>query len=379
MELAARKGIEYISKKLSRDGIELIDSTFERVSLSFPPSLSVKDFSARVMLTQKNALQVENDFSLTIQSAGVSLLDIMKGEFAFNIEGAVLVMRPRLISPRESASRLSKQDKLTVSYFTVPFKINIFDIKNTVIDTNYLLKSLAKFAKDGVTNLDIAMSGFSEFIVRDIYVKGRLRLAPYGKDKKLVMDVNDFQKISEVLGEKLTKYEFAVYCENPLRMPKMLRIRDYASSQAWEEHKINEKVPEEAYKHILWAYLLTLAYDEQFSTETTDSHEIDPAGRTELKVRTYYQAETGRTDPVEYSEHPEDPKTEREIQQDLINNAIGRKYARNGYPEDRLLERTMSDPDVVRSIYDETFSDSVKSTDLNELRTSLDKHVSELR
>jgi hypothetical protein len=160
------------------------------------------------------------------------------------------------------------------------------------------------------------------------------------------MDPKDFTLISDKLGERLTKSEFVAYCDNPLRMPRMLSIRNYASDKSHEEEKkIGPALPEEAYKHILWAYLLCKAYDDKFSREVTDGHEKDAVGRTELSVRTYLSAERGQSEPWERAMGT---KEETEIQMDLINNSIGRGYYRKGYKERDLLQHTMKDPAVIR-------------------------------
>jgi len=347
LESAARQGVIFAAKNLASEGIELIDPTFERIIVSIPPALSIKNFSARMMVMQKSSFQIAKDFLITIQRAGISLRGIAKGEFVFTVEDAVVVMRPELASQYDSVKGMSSRDKLTIRYIVLPFQVNIFDPKYAITQASYIFKGLARFAKYGVTDLPMDMAGYSEFTVGDKFVKGKLFLNRYGKEKKLAMDAKDFQNIADTLGEKLTQYEFVIYCNNPLRMPRMLRIRNYASDKAREAYSIDSKVPEDAYKHVLWAYLLALAYDEKFSRETTDSHELDPVGRTELSARIYLAAERNQKNPAAAAL---DKKTEAETQMDLINNAIGRKYARRGYPESGILELMTSDPDVVRDV-----------------------------
>ncbi len=348
LEAAARQAIDFAAKILGREGVELINPGFKKVVLSFPLKLSIRDFSSRIVVSKDNVFQLGKDFLVDIKSASIALRSISKGEFIFMIEDGLIVIRQE--APSEHFEMKEKQqNKFRISYLTLPFRIDFFKIKDAVAEASHALKDIAALAKTGQTNnIGIDMRGFSEFSARNILVKGRLFFVRYGNEKKLIMDPKDFLAICQALGEQLTQFEFIVYCDNPLRMPRMLQIRDYASDRAYEEHKLDPNVVMEVYKHILWAYLLALAYDEKFSTEVTDSHELDAVGRSELSVRTYLrETRHGK----EYQD-PAGPKVEEESQMDLVNNAIGRKYARYGFDESRVRKEMMVDPDVIRSPYE---------------------------
>jgi len=349
LEALARQWITFMAKNLAREGILLTNWEFNKASISFPPAIALKELSSLLTLSKSNALRIGHDFFLTVKSTSLSVTNILNGEFSFNVENAVVLMRPEFVSTNEKAEDFNMRNKLEIIRLRLPFRINIFKPKEAALQLAPLFSGFARFAKQGVTNMRMDFSGLSEFVVGRKLVKGKLLLAPYSTEKRLVMDRKDFKNISDVLGEKLTEDEFDVYCNNPLRMPRMLEIRNYSSDKAMGAKKMDANVPEEAYKHILWGYFLTLAYDEKFSKEVTDSHEINAIGRSERAVRTYLAAQRGMADA---SNEEGNKKTEAEIRMDVINNSIGRKYARNGYKEDSLLSRTMSDADVVRSYYD---------------------------
>ena len=91
--------------------------------------------------------------------------------------------------------------------------------------------------------------------------------------------------------------------------------------QGSEEHQHDPAVPEDAFRHVLWSYLLTREYGVDFSMKVTDAHE---EGRTE--------------------------NTRDEKLMDINNNRIGRNYAKSGYPETSLLAILMYDPEVITSL-----------------------------
>ena len=78
-------------------------------------------------------------------------------------------------------------------------------------------------------------------------------------------------------------------------------------------------VPEDAYRHVLWSYLLTQEFDAEFAEKVTDAHEIGSTTNTEAEHRMDYN-----------------------------NNAVGRRYAAEGVAEPEVLSRVRRDPAVIR-------------------------------
>jgi len=95
--------------------------------------------------------------------------------------------------------------------------------------------------------------------------------------------------------------------------------KNYAERTALNAFIDNVNVPEDAYRHVLWSYLLTNEYGVDFAKEITDAHEI------------------GLTD-----------NTEADHEMDYNNNEVGRKYAGESLTESVLLTMVMTDPAVIR-------------------------------
>ncbi len=355
LEWAAWKAIKFVAYRLGESGIEIRDPDFEGVSMGlFPLSASVKGFSAHMALTRRNVFQIDRNFSLTIKRVTLSLGSLKKQSFTFIINSGLITFQREHGAVGKPGKEKDENDRVEVTRFEVPFQVNLLRRAAARIQVAALIEECADFVKYGVTGLPMRFKGASAFTVREKAVRGRLFLAPVEKKYRLVMDPKDFAKVAGVLGEGLTDTEFDMYCSNPLRMPRMLRIRNYASDKSREEEARDADVPAEAYKHVLWAFLLSKAYDEKFSAEVTDAHEIDAIGRSELAVRAYLREarQADISDKVIF-----DKKTTPEIKMDLINNMIGREYARNNYTEASVLQRTMADPRVVRTPWEVEESD----------------------
>ncbi|MBF0494453.1 MAG: hypothetical protein HQL28_04915 [Candidatus Omnitrophica bacterium] len=121
-----------------------------------------------------------------------------------------------------------------------------------------------------------------------------------------------------VLDKKLTDAEVALYAKYPDRWTRITDITTYAKVTAKEIASENKDVSEDAYRHILWAYLLTKEYGKDFAKEVVDAHEIG-----------------------------DNSESEKYHQQAYANNAVGTEYALKGYKEDELADRMEKDNRVM--------------------------------
>jgi len=72
----------------------------------------------------------------------------------------------------------------------------------------------------------------------------------------LTLDPVDLQPISALFEEHLTTAEMERIANDPLRTPRLLRIKDDAKSTASKAHQRDDQVPQDAYRHVLWSCLL---------------------------------------------------------------------------------------------------------------------------
>lgn len=172
---------------------------------------------------------------------------------------------------------------------------------------------------NGSTEVPISFTGTCTFVVNHEIVTSNLSVKKFGHSYRLTMNQESLQVISWIMAEKLTAPEIELLALNPIKTPRLLQIRNDAQESARLAHERLNIIPEDAYRHVLWSYLLTKAYSPDFAKEVTDAHE------------------QGITD-----------NSETEHQMDYINNSVGRKYASQHYQRDELIDRLLKDPDVIR-------------------------------
>ena len=122
-----------------------------------------------------------------------------------------------------------------------------------------------------------------------------------------------------LMGDKLTPREEVLFAAHPDKLERLRKSADYARAMATLAYGRDPNVPEDAYRHVLWSYLLTKEFGDYFAKQVTDAHESG-----------------SKNTPAQW-------------RMDLNNNTIGRNYAAEGCDESEILRRVMSDPHVVRS------------------------------
>ena len=138
------------------------------------------------------------------------------------------------------------------------------------------------------------------------------------------IDSNKIRAISRKLKEKgiidreLTEEAAELASKYSEEAPRIAEVTMYAKSKA-RSVSSSSGVPEDAYRHILWSYLLTKEFGPAMAKEITDTHEVGATGNT----------------PAERS-------------MDINNNEVGMRYAMMGYTEASLADRVKSDSAVIR-------------------------------
>ncbi|HQH25772.1 MAG TPA: hypothetical protein PLP17_00120, partial [Oligoflexia bacterium] len=136
---------------------------------------------------------------------------------------------------------------------------------------------------------------------------------------RLVLDIADVAELLRYSEQRFTIAELKMAAEYPFRAPRLFALQQQATAQAKSEYSRDPQVPEDAYRHVLWSYLLTKEFGPEFAELVTDAHED-----------TAYAEGSG------------------DAQMDLKNNAVGRKYALANLPETLVLSRVRTDPQVIK-------------------------------
>ena len=215
--------------------------------------------------------------------------------------------------PQKSIKRLEN------GRFLMDFKLNFFrpfSAKAQIISTLY---NLSSFFSNGSTFVPVDFSGILHFTFNDEPIRARF-FTKRRSNGSYALQINEefFQTAAWSNNYKMTDAEAKILSEYPFRMPELVNIMAEAKQTSEGVNNIRD-IPEDAYRHILWSYLLTRAYGPKFAKQVTDAHEIGDSSNTE-------------------AEH----------QMDYHNNAIGRKYAMSNYKKHELLRRLINDKNVIR-------------------------------
>lgn len=134
----------------------------------------------------------------------------------------------------------------------------------------------------------------------------------------LRFDAADIRAAAVAMDIPLAQAEIDIVSTYPLRALDLMEITHTAKETARNTAVTQATVPEDAYRHVLWSYLLARRFGPAFSQMVTDAHETAPGN------------------------------TPAEHKMDYANNAVGRRYAAEGVLQEALLKRLLADPAVVR-------------------------------
>ncbi len=172
----------------------------------------------------------------------------------------------------------------------------------------------------GAMDLPARVRGRARFLVRRQWFEATVYSETDGRQTRIMLDRDDVKRVSAGYAQPLTETEVDLVAHYPTLAPTLLQITDKAKREAAARRQADRGFAEDAFRHVLWSYLLTREYGAEFAQIVTDAHEIGA---------TYETGEAAR-------------------QMDLQNNAIGRDYALAGVREEDVGRRFESDVRVMR-------------------------------
>ncbi len=184
-----------------------------------------------------------------------------------------------------------------------------------------LFQDTLKLVYLGEARLDLTLSAVALFKMHRETFKIPMKSEKRSGRIFVTMPAGDLQRLSQSLDERLTPQELSVLSERPFLAPQLFKIRNTARHEAYQAKKKNPAIPKDAYRHVLWSYLLTREFGERIAQEVTDAHEKDQVVAS----------------------------TQAQHEMDYHNNRIGRGYAKKNVPQNTLLEKVLTDTAVIRS------------------------------
>jgi len=308
------KAIAVIGQQAESYGIEVRQPQFRKARVCGPAAACWNGIQTKIRF--RNDKKSRREYKLNAESVlmrflnfSCALLEVRNMEVDLDTKSAG--------EPNPTAvSNLKGLSKFTVDYFSLIIPFNIFDpakgFKEVLDDLKAFIKTgKSRKVSDFAGSVEVMLGGFP-FNIRAGIIKT--------VGASLVLNQQDLKSMSKIFDDGLTDGEVDVIAKNPMYAAKLLRIKEYAETTASQARRRDNTVPVDAYRHVLWSYLLAKEFGERFAMTVTNAHEEDPAANTAA-----------------------------ERLQDYRNNLMGFQYARQGLAESKLLELVQTDPLVIRS------------------------------
>lgn len=299
------------------NGIDILSLNFKTAKFKFPDTIYWQDVTSRFSINKKSYLS-NQDFTLQANRLSLRLADFFQKKFLISASNLTIAPSTSLKGIDTLPLNLNSEG-IEKGYFQVKFIFNFFKPGTAKEQVDQLYRKLSHFFHDGKTIIPVDFSGISFFTINNAPVKANI-YTKRDMDGFYAIHVNKelFKTIAWYHMYELTDAETQLLSENPFKMHQLIKIMDYAATKS-EKFKNIDQIPEDAYRHILWSYLLTKEFGPKFAKRVTDAHE-----------------------------EGDQTNTEAEHKMDFNNNTIGREYALNGYQKDKILTRLLNDPRVIR-------------------------------
>ena len=298
--------------------LTLLSLDFKTAKYNFPNSVIWRGVTAEVFIKNKPDFLSSQRFTFRIQELHLTLSDFFHKKFLC-IGNALTIIPADLNSGVETAPESIPREGLEQGQFQIQFVFDFIRFHTVKRQVDQLLKQVSTIFQNGQTVIPIHLSGISTFTMNNNLAKAKISTRR-NKEGYYILHINKefFKTMAWQQTYEITDAEAELMADNPLKMPKLIEIMDYAKRKS-EKFRSMKRIPEDAYRHVLWSYLLTKEFGPEFAKRVTDAHEEGDFSNTE-------------------AEH----------QMDYNNNAIGRQYALNNYKKDTILRRLLNDPNVVR-------------------------------
>ena len=321
LEKGSRKALDYLVGRGASYGFELIRPDFRNVEALTAGAVAWNDVSARLKLRNTSLFSSAQEVSLTSGRIVLSLESFWDRTFLMTVEGMNLAFN-NMYGKSQSEKDQPAWGRVEGRSLTLFFQLDFLKPWEISSQMSWIFENIVDLLNEGRCSLALSFSGVSTFSVRGKPFTAEFRTELEEWETIIIMDEADVRVISQEfdLLRPLTLAEVKLLSRNPIRVPRLIKIKQYAREVSTGEHEKDPAVPEDAYRHVLWSYLLTREYGTDFAKKVTDAHEEGRIGNT---------------------------RDERLM--DINNNRVGRDYAKTGYPESSILALLMYDPEVIIS------------------------------
>jgi len=321
LEKGSRKALDYLGDRAAGYGFELIQPGFRNVEFLSTRAVVWNDVSTKLKLRKTPLFSSAQEVSLKSARIVLRLESIWDRTFLLTVEGMNLAAK-NIGDKSQSIEDRPAWGQIEGRHLTFFFQLDFLKPWEISTQLSWIFKNIVDLLNEGRCSLALTFSGVSTVSIRGKPFTVELLTELDDRQTIIIMDEADVRAISQEfdLLRPLTIAEVKLISRNPLRALRLLKIKQYARKVSTDEHQHDPAVPEDAFRHVLWSYLLTREYGADFAMKVTDAHEEGRTGNT-LDERLM----------------------------DINNNRIGKSYAKTGYPETSLLAILMNDPEVISS------------------------------
>ena len=311
------KAAQAITNKKDIQGIYIEHIRFEQARFQPVKCMTWQNITAQIHLKKENAFLPGKDVTLHVNHLEIRLKRFFDEEFVVTANG--ITANPTLHGNTSENGMDLDRNGMKDGKLEMHLHLNYFKPGTLNTQIKKILHNLTEMTREGQSAIPIHFSCTSYFTFNGNPVRAMITTRKNAQGNyHLVVNQELFKSMAWLLADDLTDAEATLISHHPFRVPTLLRIMNDARTES-ERYKNVKAVPEDAYRHVLWSYLLTREYGPEFAKKITDAHE-----------------------------EGDDTNAEAEHQMDYNNNTVGRQYAAAGYKRSEVLEYLLQDPKVIR-------------------------------
>ncbi len=304
-----KNGLTYFHSNLAtQEGIvESLDFYYDSIGLNLPFGIKGKGVELNIIFADsKRHVLISTE---KIEAEMDSIPSGMAFITAKNINIVSASIEKPMLSNQYAISRIE------VDYLTYQTRVSLTHVEDSM---RSVYQHLSEILARGDTQAQLELEGTLYFKFQDRELKQRFRSISSETLTRLVLNRDDLESLAPQFADRVSIGDLDLIASHPIKAPRMLEIRQEAEAKTRSLKWSEKNLPEDAYRHILWAYLLTKEYGEDFAFLATNAHEEGSYN------------------------------TPEEITRDRTNNMLGIKYATEGVSEDQIHKIIHSDHRVIR-------------------------------
>ena len=252
----SQKAMSAIANRGKKHGVVIEEPNFEQAKIAGIRTARWTDLRARLRFPDNEAFDPNRTFDVHVGQvelwlSGSGEVTLEAGDITVNSVAAAAH------NQEPPAAGDPRGERIEAQRFRCQFQMELFNPLPGLVD---VLPELVGLMKAGATQIPVVTEGVLEFSLKGTNVKARIQVARVEGGQTLVLAEDDLRSVSALFDEGLTDAEIGLISTYPLRAAQLLRVKNDSESSAKSAHQRDQGVPQDAYRHVLWSFLLTNKY-----------------------------------------------------------------------------------------------------------------------